>query len=301
MNTMTTESGTPDAPIFAFHEAEFSMADQVWVMAILGVFGALFVALPIKKVLAAEWPPDTGLVVVWLLMGGLIWFLGHGLLWAFLSMRRGEKAGLRVAEGEDYLEVAFFVGPCPHRVQRFAYAEIIGCGVGHVFDALGNPHSRPYVATHGAIVGTTGKSMIAPAILGDARRISEYQSHAIAVDLDRIIRRHCDLPEPAIPLAVIAEEKEREALQYAAQVFERIRHEQALRQTRFLGQDWPRLGMSGAATLLFCVLWLDGQIHLRWDDGSDWLVVGIVFAGFYKLAGALLTAWWKRPQDGKNG
>lgn len=96
--------------VFAFHEAEFSVADQLWPMIALVVFGALFVLLPIKGVLAWKGPPETALVVVWLLTGGLIWFLGHGHLWAWLSIRRGERAGLRVAEGDDYLEVAFFVG-----------------------------------------------------------------------------------------------------------------------------------------------------------------------------------------------
>lgn len=52
-----------------------------------------------------------------------------------------------------------------------------------------------------------------------------------------------------------------------------------------------------AATVLPCVAWLDGEIHLRWDDGSDWLVVAIVCYGFRKLAGALLKAWRERPRD----
>lgn len=298
---MTTETDTPESPIFAFHEADFFLADQLLVLVILVVFGGLFVALPIKELLRDNWPPETGLVVVWLLMGGLIWFIGHGLLWAWLSMRRGEKAGLRIAEGEDYLEVAFFVGSRAQRVQRFAYADITGCGVGTVSDPFGNPSARPYVATHGAIIGTTSKTMIAPGIFGDARRISEYQSHAIAVDLDRVIRRHCDLPEPEIPLAVIAEEKEQEALQQAIQTFERISQEQEVRQTRFLGQDWSRIGVASVATMLFCVLWLDDQIHLHWDNGSDWFVVAIIFYGFYKLAGAFLKAWRERPRDEGDG
>lgn len=294
---MTTEAGGTASPIRTFHEADFSVADQLWVMVILIVFCALFVALPIKETLTAKGPPDTGLVAIWLLMGGLIWLLGHGLLWAWLSMRRGEKAGLRVAEGEDYLEVVFFVGSRPQRVQRFAYREITGCGVGTFFDSFGNPHSRPYVATHGPIVGMTSKTMIPPAILGDARRISEYQSRAIAADLDRVIRRHCDLPEPEVPLAATAEEEEQEVLRHAAQVLKRISQERAVRQARFLGLDWPRLGLAGAATVLFCVLWLDDEIHLRWDSDSDWLVIGIVFYGFYKLAGGGLKAWRERPRD----
>lgn len=293
---MTAETGTPDCPIFAFHEAGFSLADQLSPMLALGVFGALFLLLPIQQVLAWEGPPETALVVLWLLNGGIVWFLGHGLLWAWLSMRRGEKAGLRVAEGDEYLEVAFFVGSHPCRVQRFTYAEITGCGVGTVFDAVGNPRSRPYVATHG-LIGGSSKTMIPLAVLQDARQVSEYQSHAIAVDLDRVIRRRCDLPEPEIPLAVIAEEKEREVLRHAAQVFERLKREQAVRETRFLGQGWPRIGLAMAATVLLCVAWLDGEIHLRWDDGSDWLVVAIVFYGFHKLAGALLKAWRERPRD----
>lgn len=298
---MTAENGGAVPPIFAFHEADFSVVDQFRVMVALVVFVALFVALPIKEAVVGKWPPDTALVVIWLLMGGLIWFFGHGQISAWLSMRRGENAGLRVAEGDDYLEVAFFVGSHARRIQRFAYAEITGCGVGTVRDAFGNPHTRPYVASHGLIVGTSRKTMIAPGIHGDARRISDYQSHAIAVDLDRVIRRHCPLPEPAIPLAVIAAEQEQEAVRHAARVFERISRDQALRQTRFLWQAWPRLGLAAVATVLLCVLWLDDHLHLRWDDGSDWVAVAIVFSGLYKLAGGGLKAWRDRPRDKRDG
>ncbi|WP_096702391.1 hypothetical protein [Magnetospirillum sp. 15-1] len=291
---MTAEPETP-APIFAFHEAQFSVADQLWPMIALAVFGALFVLLPIKEV-ALKGPPETALVVVWLSNGGMIWFLGRGLLGTWLSMRRGEKAGLRVAEGEDYLEVAFFAGPRPCRVQRFAYAEITGCGVDTFFDAFGNPRTRPYVATRG-LLGGSSKTMIPLAAPCDARQVSSFQGHHIAVDLDRVIRRHCDLPQPEIPLAVVAEEHDQELLRFAAQQFQRIETEQALRRSRFLGVDWVRLGMAALATALLCVLWLDDEIHLRWDDGSDWLVVGIVFYVFHRLTGSFLKAWRERPRD----
>lgn len=294
---MTAEPETPAPPIFAFHEASFSLAENLWAIVSLSVIGALFVLLPIKQALTWTGPPEVGLVLVWLLNGGIVWFLGRGLLWAWLGMRRGETAGVRVAEGEDYLEVAFFAGPHPCRVQRFAYAEITGCGVGTFFDAIGNPRSRPYVATRG-LVGGSRKVMIPLAVLHDSRRISEYQSHAIAVDLDRVIRRHCDLPEPEIPLAAIAEEKEQELLRHAARVCQRLEREQAVRRTRFLGQDWPRIGLGAAATVLLCAVWLDDELHLRWDSASDWLVVAIVFYGFHKLAGAVLTVWRERPRGG---
>ena len=289
---MAAEPAAAEPPVFAFHRAEFSVAEQLWVIVALSVFVVMFVLLAIKQALAWEGPPETALVVVWLFNGGMVWFLGHGLLWAWLSMRRGETAGIRVAEGDDYLEVVFFAGAHPCRVQRFAYAEITGCGAGTFFDAFGNPRCYPYVATRG-LVGGSSKTIIPLAVLRDARRVSVYQSHAIAVDLDRVIRRHCQLPEPAIPLAVVAEEKEREVLRHAARVIERLGA--ACAPPPLLA---GRYRCGAAATALLCVLWLDGEVHLGWDDGSDWLAVGIVFYGFHKLAGALLKAWRERPRDG---
>lgn len=182
-----TEPQSPAEPLFLFHPAEFSLADHLGTMAILAVFGALFAGLPVKLAVAGKWPPETGLVVVWLVLGAIVWFLGRTLLGAWWSVRRGERAGLRLAEGEDYLEVAFFVGARAYQLQRFAYDEIVGCGVTTIVDVSGNARQRAYVATRGLM---EGKSVLPLAIAYDARRICPSRVGAIAADAERIIQRH---------------------------------------------------------------------------------------------------------------
>lgn len=296
---MTAETGPPDGPVIAFHEAPFFITD-LYLPAFITVLAAVpLLGLPVSWALHPEkWPPDMAAMVIWLAGAILLGrFIVAPMAATWLRVKHGGRAGLRVAEGDEYLEVAFFVGEQACRVQRFAYADITGCGTDRFqVTATGSYELRPYVAIRG-MVRDSVKTPIPLAILWDARQLLPYESHSIAVDIDRVIRRHCDLPEPEIPLAIIAEEKEQELLRDTAKLVEQLGHDRAVRQTRFLGQDWPRIGLAGTATVLLCVFWLDGEMHLRWDDGSDWLVVGIVFYGFYKLAGAFLKAWRERPRD----
>lgn len=296
---MDDKTTPADRPIFVFHEATFFVTDLflpgfVTAMAAVPVLG-----LPVSWVLRPEkWPPDLPLVVIWLVAAALLArFVTGPMAATWLRVKRGEKAGLRLGEGDDHVEVTFFVGSRACRVQRFAYADITGCGAEQFqVTPTGGYELRPYVAERG-MVRDSVKTPIPLSVLEDSRSLSPAVSHAVAADLDGIIRRHCPLPEPEVPLAVIAQEKQRELLRHTAHLVERLEHERALRARRFLGLDWPQIGLALVATALVVVLWLADLLRLRWDNGTDLFMVGLVFYGFYRLAGAFLRAWRDRPRD----
>lgn len=296
---MTTEHDPSAAPIFAFHEAPFFPSDLVRPGVVAAILAVPLLGLPIKWALnPTDWPPEMPPVVLWLILAGLSGrFILAPMVATWLRVRRGEKAGLRVAEGDEYVEVAFFVGSQACRVQRFAYAEIAGCGTDRFqVTAAGGYELRPYVAERGMVRGSV-KTPIPLAVGQDFRKVSPGASYAIAADLDRVIRCHCDLPQLEISLAAIADEKQREMMRAAALVVEKLRQEKARRASRFLGQDWPRIGLALAATAALKLLWLDDLLRLRWDDGFDLLLSAGVLYGFYGLAGRFLTAWRERPSE----
>lgn len=212
---MTRDDDT--RPIFVFHPALLVITDLMPSAFVTAMAAVPLLGLPVKWALhPADWPPDMPLVVIWLLSGVLLArFIVAPMVATWMRDRRGERAGLRVAEGEEYLEVAFFVGERPCRVQRFAYADIVGCGVDRFqVTATGGYEARPYVAERG-LVRAEIRTPIPLSVQSDRRALSPAQSLAIAADLDRVIRRHCPLPEPEISLAELAAREHDEMMRAA--------------------------------------------------------------------------------------
>jgi hypothetical protein len=144
------------------------------------------------------WPPDGALLLMWLAgCFGMFWFLIMPVVDTFSRIRRGDVAGLSIAEGDEHLEVAFFAGGRPWRVHCFVYADIVGCGVDRfAVDASGRYQMRPYVAVRG-VMRSSVKKPLPLAISQDLRQLWPGASAEIAADLDRVIRRHCTLPPPS--------------------------------------------------------------------------------------------------------
>jgi len=285
-----------DAPIFVFHEAPFFVTDLFPQLLICGLGAIPILGLPIHALLNLDQgPPDMPVVLAWLVLVVLLGWAGAvPALTTVQRHLRGQKAGLRIGEGEDHVEVAFFSGSEVCRVDRFAYADITGCGTDRfAVDATGGYETLPYVATRG-IVRDSVKNPIFLRVRQDARRLSPFCSHAIAADLDRVIRRHCDLPLPEKSLSAIAEEKTREMWRHVEAQRTAIRREAELRKKRFLRVDWVRLAMALAAAAVLKLWFLDEVFRVPFLATSDIVLILAEIAVCYRLVGPPLAAWRQR-------